>query len=139
MDELYRRRYEAAVSTVGLLRSSIADIFVKIGCDSPAVRELLGDEGVTENNIMSYLGIMEQRTNELLQMNAFRKGAQGGDSAMEALLAQPLTQLSSRIIIESPSTTVEEEIEGMEPEIIDDDKPLTRWVSWPGRRRREQD
>ena len=75
---------------------------------------------------MSYLGIIEQRTIELLQMNAIRKAGQGSESAIEALLAQPLTQLSNRIVIEPPSATQEEEIEGMEPEIIDDDKPLTR-------------
>ena len=108
---------------------SISELFVKIGCDTPAVRELLGDEGVTDGNIMSYLGIMEQRTNELLQMNALRKTGAGGETAaMEALLAQPLSQLSSRIVIEPPSSTQEEEIEGMELEVMDDDKPMTRYV-----------
>jgi hypothetical protein len=126
LDELYRKRYAAAVSTVGLLKTSIGDIFTKIGCDTPSVREILGDEGVTESNIMSYLGIIEQRTNELLQMNALRKGGQGRELAIEALIAQPLTQLSSRIVIEPPSATHEEEIEGMEVDIIDDDKPLSR-------------
>jgi len=90
------------------------------------VRELLGDEGVTDHNIMSYLGIIEQRTNELLHINAARKAGEVSESAMEALLAQPLTLLSSRVVIEPPSTTQEEEIEGMEPEIMDDDRPLTR-------------
>ena len=126
MDELYRKRYDAAVSTVNTIKTSIGDMFTKIGCDTPAVRELLGDEGVTENNIMSYLGIIEQRTIELLQMNAVRKAGQGSESAIEALLAQPLTQLSNRIVIEPPSATQEEEIEGIEPEVIDDDKPLSR-------------
>ncbi len=44
-------------------------------CDSifdsalQAVRALLGDEGaVTESNLLAYLGIIEQRTNELLQV-----------------------------------------------------------------------
>ena len=35
--------------------------------------------------------------------------------------------MSCRIVIEPPSTTVEEELEGLEaPEAIDDEKPLTR-------------
>ena len=39
----------------------------------------------------------------------------------------PLPQASNRIVIEPPSTTVEEEVEGLEaPEVIDDEKPLTR-------------
>jgi hypothetical protein len=31
---------------------------------------MLGDGGVTESNLMLYLGIIEQRTNEILQMYA---------------------------------------------------------------------
>jgi hypothetical protein len=34
------------------------------------VRDMLGDGGVTESNLMLYLGIIEQRTNEILQMYA---------------------------------------------------------------------
>ena len=48
MDELYRKRYDAAVSTVNTIKSSIGDMFTKIGCDTPAVRELLGDEVCVE-------------------------------------------------------------------------------------------
>ncbi len=126
MADLYDRRYQQAINCVGILKSKLYDIFVKIGCDTPAVRELLGDEGVTDHNMMSFLGIIEQRTNELLQLNALKKAGEVSESAMEALLAQPLTQLSSRIIIEPPSTTQEEEIEGVEQEVMDDDKPLSR-------------
>lgn len=124
--ELYEKRYEAASSTVNLLKTSIWDTFSKIGCDTPAVKELLGEDGVTEANIMSYLGIIEQRTNELLMAFAIRKSAEGGEIIAEGLLAQPIVQASSRIIIEPPSTTVEEEIEGLEAEVVDDEKPLTR-------------
>jgi hypothetical protein len=63
----------------------------------------------------------------IMQINAARKAGEVSESAMEALLAQPLTLLSSRVVIEPPSTTQEEEIEGMEPEIMDDDRPLTRY------------
>ena len=34
---------------------------------------MLGSTGVTEQNIMQYLGIIEQRTNEILQMYASRQ------------------------------------------------------------------
>lgn len=30
--------------------------------------ELLGEGGVTEKNLMQYLGVIEQRTNEILQV-----------------------------------------------------------------------
>lgn len=50
----------------------IDSVFSKIGCDSTAITELLGGHaGVTESNLLQYLGLIEQRTNELLQLQAF--------------------------------------------------------------------
>lgn len=63
------RSFEAASSTVAQLKSAIWELFNRIGCNTPAVRALLGNEGaVTENNLLAHLGIIEQRTNELLQV-----------------------------------------------------------------------
>ena len=66
--DLYEKRHESAGAIVNVLKSSIWDLFNKIGCNTPAVRDLLGEDGVTENNVMAYLGIIEQRTNELVQV-----------------------------------------------------------------------
>lgn len=41
-------------------------------CNTPAVLELLGEGGMTEKNLMQYLGIVEQRTNEILQVGDWR-------------------------------------------------------------------
>ena len=47
-------------------------LFSKIGCDGKAITELLGGRaGVTDSTILQYLGSVEQRTNELLQLQAF--------------------------------------------------------------------
>lgn len=47
-------------------------MFSKIGCDGTSIAELLGGHaGVTDNTVLQYLGIVEQRTNELLQLQAF--------------------------------------------------------------------
>lgn len=124
--DLYAKRFDAASSTVELLKNSVQDIFSKLGCDTAAVRELLGEDGVTDKNIMAYLGIMEQRTNELLRAQATVKAADGGEIHPEALVAQPLMTMSNRIVIEPPSTTHEEEIEGVELEPMDDERPLSR-------------
>ncbi|GIL88327.1 hypothetical protein Vretimale_15075 [Volvox reticuliferus] len=122
----YEKRYEAAMSMTAALKAGISELFDRIGCNTPAVRDLLGEEGLTEANLMAYLGIIEQRTNEILQVYAKRKATQGTEGLAEALLAQPLTQPGNRIIIEPPSTTQEEEVEGLEPEPVEEDRPLTR-------------
>ncbi len=47
---------------------SVSELFNNLGCETPAVRELLGSDGVTDANLVAYLGILEQRANELLQV-----------------------------------------------------------------------
>lgn len=50
-------------------------MFEQAGCGTPAVRSLLGEGGVSEANMMQYLGILEQRTNEILQVCVSRRVA----------------------------------------------------------------
>lgn len=50
------------------MQEGISAIFEQAGCGTPAVRSLLGEGGVSEGNMMQYLGILEQRTNEILQV-----------------------------------------------------------------------
>ena len=61
-------KHQDSLRTVGQLKSCIQSLFEKIGCQNSAGQEMLGDGGVTESNMMQYLGIIEQRTNEILQM-----------------------------------------------------------------------
>ena len=52
--------------------TGIDSLFSKIGCDGSSITELLGGHaGVTDNTVLQFLGIVEQRTNELLQLQAF--------------------------------------------------------------------
>lgn len=45
----------------------IQSLFSKVECDTTAMSELLAGEAVTDNNLMQYMGLVEQRTNEILQ------------------------------------------------------------------------
>ena len=46
----------------------IQSIFLKLGCDKSSLSEMMGTEGVSETNMMQYLGIIEHRANQLLQV-----------------------------------------------------------------------
>ena len=52
----YDKKYEAAMRTVNALKVGVQSIFSKIGCNTPENMGLLGNEGVTENNMMQYPG-----------------------------------------------------------------------------------
>mmetsp|Transcript_55711 Transcript_55711/g.154330 ORF Transcript_55711/g.154330 Transcript_55711/m.154330 type:complete len:404 (-) Transcript_55711:88-1299(-) len=94
--ESYDTKYQAAMTHINQLKTSIVTIFNKIGCNTPAVAELLGNQGVTEANLMQYLGIIEQRINELLHAyTALLKTADGAGSASLAM-SMSLPKLPSK-------------------------------------------
>jgi chromosome segregation ATPase len=66
--EHYEQSYERTMKTIGALKVGIQSIFERIGCSTEETKEVLGGTGITETNLMQYLGIIEQRTNEILQM-----------------------------------------------------------------------
>uniref|UniRef100_A0A674BH23 Outer dynein arm docking complex subunit 1 n=1 Tax=Salmo trutta TaxID=8032 RepID=A0A674BH23_SALTR len=54
------------------IKTGVNSVFHKMDCDRSVVEDLLGSSsGIRENNIMTYLGLAEQRTNQLLTMQAF--------------------------------------------------------------------
>jgi hypothetical protein len=59
---------------VNTLRSGITVLFDSIGCNTAPVQALLGGEGMSPDNMLAYLGIVEQRAKELLQV----RGRGGG-------------------------------------------------------------
>ena len=57
-----------ATLTIVNLKTAIENLFRKIRCDTQGNTEILGTQGVTDSNMMKYLGIIEQRANEILQL-----------------------------------------------------------------------
>nr|XP_040059490.1 coiled-coil domain-containing protein 114 isoform X2 [Gasterosteus aculeatus aculeatus] len=54
------------------IKTGVTSIFSKMDCDRSVMEDTLGSStGSAENNIMSHLGLVEQKTNELLTIRAF--------------------------------------------------------------------
>lgn len=50
----------------------VHSLFTKTNCERTAIDDMLGvQEGVTDQNILQYLGIIEARTNQLLLTHAY--------------------------------------------------------------------
>mmetsp|Transcript_37188 Transcript_37188/g.91938 ORF Transcript_37188/g.91938 Transcript_37188/m.91938 type:complete len:559 (-) Transcript_37188:205-1881(-) len=130
--EQYEQRFQGAMRTVNALKAGITSIYNKIGCNTAANREMLGEEGVSEQNMMQYLGIIEQRTNEILQMYAASQAAARGEdinsSSYASILGQgPQTPAGSTVMmIEPPSTTDDAVMEDDSDDEDDEDRPLNR-------------
>ena len=131
----YDGKYKTATATVSTLREGIWKVYNKIGCNTPANAELLGGDGVTDGNMMQYLGIIEQRTNEILQMYAASMMAQGGsntnaadyDSFVQMTKTGPDTAAGPRELkIEAPSTEDPDDDQAGSDEEHPEDRPLDR-------------
>jgi hypothetical protein len=126
--EVFQRRYEAASKTVGQLKNGVQSMVQQFGCNTPAVRALLGDGGVSESNILQHMSILEQRVTEILRVYASSLQRAGRDAEH---LKVPLGQAAapydaSRVVIQPPSTN-DEEYDDMDAGDGDDDaepKPL---------------
>jgi len=70
--EQYDAKYQQVDNTINLLKGAIQHIFNKIDCNVGNMSDMLADSQVTEANMMQYLGIIEQRTNEILQLWALK-------------------------------------------------------------------
>jgi len=118
------------MKTVNQLKASIHSIFSRIGCASTSVEELLGNQGVTESNMMQYLGIVEQRTSEILQHYAASQQPGSGSLVMSKgggmldVNAGEIAPVHNRLSVQPPA--YDEISSGEESDGDDDERPLTR-------------
>ena len=66
LDMIAKRAEASAAATA--LQDGVAELFSATGCDTPDLRTVMGDVKVTDENVMQYLGILEQRAVELAQV-----------------------------------------------------------------------
>lgn len=81
--EEYEVRQQKASRTILQLKNGIHSIFTRIGAATTSVEEMLGNQGVTESNMMQYLGVIEQRTTEILQAYAASQIGQTNESSLQ--------------------------------------------------------
>jgi len=119
---VFEDRYQSAAQTTEALKRGIQNMFDKLGSGhDEKTREILGNNGVTESNMMQYLGIIEARTNELLQIYTAQQikdnPKNDGDYAPEAGAGQ--------VTIQAPSAQGAYEEEGEEDEDGDGEPEAT--------------
>ena len=83
----YQNKLIEANKTIDALKIGISNIYKSLGCEAQSSQssqvpttQILGTHGVTESNMMQYLGVIEQRTNELLEIYEFSKDLKTRDT-----------------------------------------------------------
>ena len=131
--ELFETKYQAALKMINALKTGIQSVFTRIGCNTAAVSDMLGNAGVTEASMMTYLGIIEQRTNEILQLysntlaNRQDKETNVLNVNAAAMLGQgPQTPAGTTQIQIHPPSTGEDLDSEEEVDEDEEERPLTR-------------
>lgn len=122
--EDYEGRYNLAVRTINQLKNGIQSIFTRIGATSASVDEMLGNQGVTESNMMQYLGIIEQRTTEILQAYAASQIGLPNEHTLQLPSVVPAEGTGKVLPAIIPS--YEDMSSGEDSEGEKDERPLTR-------------
>ena len=128
----YEEAYKVLTSSIAAIARSIEGLSSKLRCHTQLLTEMGADSGCNESNIMIYLGIVEQRANELLSayMNLQQHGHTHGDLSTSGsvppsgMLVGPNTPAGmSTVSINVPTTAEDFESDDSEE---DDEHPLTR-------------
>jgi len=136
----YEDAYKVLTSSIGAISRSIEGLATKLKCHTQLLTEMGADSACNESNIMIYLGIVEQRANELLSsyINLQQHGstyaslppaesnglAHSASAPPSGLLVGPNTPAN----LPPPSITVPTTAEDFESDDSeeDDEHPLTR-------------
>lgn len=127
--------HKALAGSINQISRTIEALCAKLGCNTKLLQEMGTEAGCNEANIMVYLGLVEQRANELLStyLSLQHHGHTGGgapwqqsgpDGGPGGLLVGPNTpQGMSTVQITVPTTSEDYESEESEEE---EEHPLTR-------------
>merc|ERR1719316_582124 len=118
---LYNDKYQDAAQSLQHIRSGIESIFRRIGCSLDDLPSGTGTS-ISEANMMTFLAVIEHRTNDLLRMyDQLRKDEDEDFTADNRGKSQGSTNLQIKL----PST-VEDYSDDEDDDDEDDQRPFTR-------------
>lgn len=122
--EEHEMKHNNAMKTINQLKTGIHGIFSRLGCATTTVEEMLGNQGVTESNMMQYLGIIEQRTIEILQLYAASQMGGGVQDSVTLPRGEVVRQNApTKYVVQPPAS---EDFVPADDTDEDEDRPLTR-------------
>lgn len=121
-----KKEYKVTKRLLELLKPKLESVFNSIKCDRTAITSLLGGSvTVDDNNMLQYLGIVEQKCNQLLQAKALQKVKtaieEGRETPIDGLQGAGPQPAHANLSIAPPS--IEEE--GEQGWCANEAKPLT--------------
>jgi|EP00427_Karlodinium_veneficum_P020044 DNA repair exonuclease SbcCD ATPase subunit len=120
--QLYTEKHQDANQTLKHIQLGIESIFRRIGCVADDLPSGSGHT-ISEANMITFLGVIEHRTNDLLKLYDQLRGEDEDDVVTET--KSRMGQSSANLQIKLPST-VEDYSEDEDDDDEDDQRPFTR-------------
>lgn len=131
--EGFERKFEELSATVQELGKSIEGLCEKVGCNMAMLRDVAGDEGCTEANLMVYLGVLEQRINELLRLSQAKGEAspdRRGATIAKAIVADGVDDANTTFLTAGGQIT--EKVRLSRGQAVDSASSRDRACRWAG-------
>lgn len=124
----YDHKLDASQRTIDFLKTGILNVFTKLGCRvDEAQSDMFGEGNVTDSNLMHYLGIIEQKMNELLQSYLSKMGPEGALILQTVMTPGPQFPASVAVNVAEPPSILSDNEDGDDADgDLPDDMPLTR-------------
>ncbi|XP_067873322.1 coiled-coil domain-containing protein 114 isoform X1 [Heterodontus francisci] len=128
----YDSKIKGVKKILDQLKTKIESLFNKMNCERSILDEMLGSStGIRDNNVMQYLGLIEQRANELLSIQSYlaSKDYNRPYDPREAailLMGQNLKNLIQPVYIEPPTTGNDYDSDVESPVTDEEERPLTQ-------------
>ncbi|XP_078095867.1 coiled-coil domain-containing protein 114 [Mustelus asterias] len=128
----YDNRIKGVKKILDQLKAKIESLFNKMNCNRSILDEMLGSSsGIRDNNVMQYLGLIEQRSNELLSIQSYLASKDydrpyDPQEAAILLLGQNPKNPTQPIYIEPPTTGNDNDSDVESPVTDEEERPLTQ-------------
>eukprot|EP01015_Nassula_variabilis_P035106 TRINITY_DN8766_c0_g1_i5.p3 TRINITY_DN8766_c0_g1~~TRINITY_DN8766_c0_g1_i5.p3 ORF type:complete len:167 (+),score=38.97 TRINITY_DN8766_c0_g1_i5:65-565(+) len=117
--EEYEFKYSDAAKTVSSLCTWIEALYNNLECSKVVSKEFQGGQGVTESNLMSFLGVIEERVNYILSY--YSQITTGGKNFDFMQNTNMMSTTQTKMKQDIPSFLNDD----LEDDDIESDKPLT--------------
>ncbi|XP_062842650.1 coiled-coil domain-containing protein 114 [Trichomycterus rosablanca] len=126
----YEAQTEEINKILDQIKTGVSSLFNKIYYERAVVEDLLGSSsGIRDTNIMTYLSLVEQKTNSLLTMQAIINSKNLEKDCDPKLVAQFLLGQSPDLQNQSPVIQLPVTVDDYDPEELlpdEEDRPLTQ-------------
>lgn len=110
----YEKRFSNNQEMLDSLKSGIQELFERLGCNLNPHSEILGNPGISDSNILQYMGQIEDKTNTIIQAYNSMNPLSTQSIPINTSAPPPLLPTSNRIALDLPTVPDKDKLDDEE-------------------------